>query len=53
MRKLIHNGISGFFKVFIPLTYLVFIMAGVLAALVSAFLESRQIFKFDKLPKIK
>ena len=39
MRKLIHNGISEFFKVFIPLTYLVFIMAGVLAALVSALIE--------------
>ena len=39
MRKLIHNGISGFFKVFIPITYLVFIMAGVLAALVSALIE--------------
>jgi hypothetical protein len=39
MRKLIHVVISGFFKVFVPFIYVIFIFAGIISALVSAFIE--------------
>ncbi|NER12899.1 hypothetical protein GWK08_05575 [Leptobacterium flavescens] len=39
MNRIINNVISGFFKGFVPVTYLTFIIAGLISALVSGLIE--------------
>ncbi|CAL2095768.1 conserved membrane protein of unknown function [Tenacibaculum sp. 190524A02b] len=49
MGKIIHNAIATFFKLFVPIVYITFILAGLACALVSALIEYQVFSELFKL----